>query len=281
MLVFLNGEFVEEAEAKVSVMDRGFLYGDGVFETLRVYRGVPFRWDAHMRRLHRGLEELSITPPVDDARLRAVADELIERNHASDSILRIHITRGSGNRGYASASADKPTLVITTHPAPAASPAPPVWTLITSRFRLQSDHPLNKVKSSNKLLNVLARDEAARAGADEAILLNERDDVVETTSANLFWIQGDAVFTPPLASGALAGVTREVVMEICESLQIPCREDTGTLATLSTADGVFLTLSSWGVVETASIDLTELKRSPLTERLYTAYRELAARETAG
>lgn len=281
MLVFLNGEFVDETEAKVSVMDRGFLYGDGMFETLRAYDGVPFRWDAHMRRLHRGLDELSIPTPVDDATLRKAADELIAKNSAAGCLLRIQITRGSGNRGYASAGANKPTLVMTTHPAPAIPPQPPAWALASSGFRIQSNNALNGVKSANKLLHVLAKDEAVRAGADEALLMNERDEIVETTSANLFWIQGDAVFTPPLACGALAGVTREVVMEICDALRIPCHEHTCETATLRTASGVFLTLSSWEIVEASAIDGKPLNRSPLIERLCAAYREVVERETSG
>jgi branched-chain amino acid aminotransferase len=279
MVVFLNGKFVPEADATVPITDRGFLYGDGLFETLRVYRGVPFRWASHLRRLHHGLKALGIVCPTNDAMLRAAAGELIENNQAADSILRIQMTRGSGQRGYASTGADKPTLVMTTHSAPAIASRPPVWTLATSRFRIESDNPLNGVKSSNKLINVLAKDEAAQAGADEAILLNERDEVVETSSANLFWIQGDTVRTPPLASGSLPGVTREVVMEICEALEIPCYEYPCEPATLRTASGVFLTLSSWGIVEADSVDGMPLLRSPLIQRLVAAYREVVERET--
>ena len=279
MFVFLNGAFVAESEAKVSIMDRGFLYGDGLFETLRVYRGAPFRWNAHLRRLHHGLGELGVTAPLKDAELRDAADELIARNNAAESILRIQITRGPGRRGYASAGAVQPTIVMTTHPAPPVSPSPPLWTLIASQFRVQSGNRLNCTKSSNKLINVLAKDEAAQKGADESLLLNERDEVVESTSANVFWIKGDAVCTPPLSSGALPGVTRDVVMEICESLQISLREQDGKLAAFHAADGVFLTLSSWEVVEASSIDGASLNRSQLPGRLFAAYRDVVDRET--
>jgi len=279
MHVHLNGELLPEAEAVVPISDRGFQLGDGVFETMRVYRGVPFRWNAHLARLHHGLATLGITPPLNDDSLRQAAGELIERNHADDSILRIQITRGSGQRGYSPKGADNPTIAITTHPAPVIPDPPPRRSLITSSFRIQSNSPLASIKSINRLTNILAKDEADRAGADDAILVNERGEVAELTSSNIFWVGDNTVHTPPVTCGALPGVTRATIMELAAELGIGCSETTCAASELADKPGVFLTVSTWELLAIATIDGTPVTPSPLLETLRTAYRERVGRET--
>jgi aminodeoxychorismate lyase len=277
--VFLNGEFVPEEHAVVSVLDRSFLYGDGLFETMLVSNGKPFRWAQHLERLRRGADFLGIKIPFGCKALEKFAAELIARNQMPDALLRLTLSRGVGLRGYSPKGADQPTLVMTLHPAPGAPNSDSVrWKLVTASFRLPAGETLAQFKTANKLAQVLARAEADAAGADEALLLNTDGFVVEGASSNLFWIEGDTVCTPPLASGILAGVTRAVTVELCEQLALPMAERKITSDGLRLAAGVFLTLSSLGVVEAGELDKSTLSSSPLVEELRRAYCDLLARE---
>jgi aminodeoxychorismate lyase len=268
--VFLNGRFVPEEQALVSVFDRGFLYGDGLFETLRVMNGVPLRWEAHWRRFAMGLLRLDLTVRWLPEYLRANAADLSHHNHLPDALLRLTLSRGIGERGYSPRGADSPTFVMSLHPAPALPAEAPHTKLHTPSLRLPAGDWLSACKSANKLLHVLARAEAEAAGADEALLLNPRDELAEAASANLFWIEGDTLHTPPLSSGALPGVTRADVLAWCQSQGIPARETTADRARLLRAHGGFLTSSACGVVEVSALDGQAIPVSPLTHRIRTA-----------
>ena len=284
MTVFLNGRFVPEHAASVSVFDRAFLYGDGLFETMRVVNGRPFRWAQHLARLERGAGFLGISLPFTRNDMAGFVAELVAQNRMPDSILRITLSRGTGARGYSPRGADKPTLVMTLHPmrmagtepsqigCSEATPGVPLrWRARTSSFRLPSGEVLAQYKTSNKLVQVLARAEAEAAGADEALLLNNDGFVVEAASGNLFFIERAAVCTPPLTSGILPGVTREVVRELCAKLKVPCRESCIQTAELARADAAFLSLSSHGIVELTQVDDVKFGGSPIIGRLYQAY----------
>ncbi len=272
MIVFLNGKFVSEEQATVSVFDRAFLYGDGLFETMRVMNGKPFRWWDHMERLRKGGDFLGIKIPFGCKSLEKFAAELIAQNKMPDALMRLTVSRGVGPRGYSPKGADKPTLVMTLQPAPVATLGR--WKLATASLRLPAGDALAQFKSANKLAQVLARAEADAAGADEAVLLNTDGHVVEGASSNLFWIEDKTVCTPPLTDGLLAGVTRAVTMEICKSLSLPVVEKAVTLEQLRRADGVFLTLSSIGVVEAIALDDAPLATSPIAAQIQGAYRKL-------
>jgi branched-chain amino acid aminotransferase len=274
MIVFFNGRFVAEAQAVVSVFDRSFLYGDGLFEVMRVCGGKPFRWAEHFDRFQRGAAFLKIQVPFAEGDLRKQALQLIERNGMPESLLRITLSRGVGLRGYSPKGADSPALVMTLHPAPDTDGQPPRWRVMTASFRLPANEPLAQFKTCNKLPQVLARAEAEAAGADEALLLNTNGEVVEGSTSNLFWIKDGVVCTPPLTSGILAGVTRLVVMEICQKLGLPTKEAGITPAELRGVDGVFISLSSWGVVEVSSLDGQEVRGSALTGKISKAYQEM-------
>jgi aminodeoxychorismate lyase len=281
MIVFLNGEFVPEELAVVSVFDRAFLYGDGLFETLRIRNGRPFRWEQHLQRLERGARFLDIQPPFSAAALREAAGQLIAANRLPEALLRLTLSRGVGRRGYSPKGADRPLLVMSLHAAPAADPEhPPLWRLVTASFRLPANEPLAQFKTCNKLAQILARAQADAAGADEALLLNTDGWVVEGASSNLFWAQDGQVCTPPLASGILAGVTREVIGELCGSLGLAVCERNLRPDDLRRAEAVFLSLSSVGIAEAVSLDGQVLRQSPLVERLRAAYANLLSRETA-
>lgn len=284
MIVFLNGQFVPEAEATVSVFDRSFLYGDGLFETMLVSNGKPFRWQPHMERLERGATFLGIKIPFTREALAKSAAELIARNEMPEALLRLTLSRGVGIRGYSPKGADSPVLVMTLHAIGAPSTVsassgqaeavlgvPVRWRAHTASFRLPAGELVAQFKTCNKLAQVLARAEAEATGANEALLLNTDGFVVEAASSNLFWVKDGTVCTPPLASGILAGVTRDVVRELCAKLSVPYRESSIRPADLAKANAAFLSLSSHGIVELAEIDGTKVGSSPLIGWLHKAY----------
>ena len=278
-MVFLNGKFIPQAAATVSVFDRSFLYGDGLFETIRVYGGKPFRWAQHGERLQRGADFLKIRLPYSMAELSQFVRQLIERNHMPEALLRLTLSRGIGPRGYAIAGADSPTLVITMHPASPVDPQLlPRWQLITSALRVPVNERLATFKTCNKLAQILARAEAEAAGADEALLLNTDGEIAEAASSNLFWLEGGTVCTTPLASGILAGVTRDLVLELCSALSIPCREKRMKPAALKKVSGVFVTLSTLEVVEVTHLDGFALRRAKQLGLIQRAYRAVIRRE---
>ena len=273
MLVFLNGRFVPEPCAVVSVLDRGFLYGDGLFETLRVYHGRPFLWEKHMERLQRGADFLGIKLPYSPGELHHAAEELIRRNRLPEALLRLTLTRGIGPRGYSPKGAEQPVLVMTLHPSAVPDARTnPRWRLITSSFRVPAGDTIALHKTCNKLPHILARAEAEARGADEALLLNTDGEVAEAASSNLFWIERGTICTTPLAAGILAGVTRELVVDLCRELGLVCREKSIKPARLLQAEGVFLTLSTLEVVPALSLDGQRLQQSPIVAKIRRAYR---------
>ena len=278
MIVFLNGEFVPEAEAVVSVFDRGLLYGDGLFETIRIANGKPFRWDQHEQRLRQGAEFLGIRISPSSAELREAAIKLVGQNKLANALLRVLLTRATGPRGYSPRGADTPTLAMSLHPAVAPTAEPSGWHLLTSRVRLSAHEPLANFKTCNKLAQIVARAEADSAEANEALLLNTDGWVVEGASSNLFWIEAGKIHTPPQAAGILPGVTRAVIKELCASAQLEFHESETTAQRLSSCDGLFLSLSSAGVVEGITLDGVQLRRSPIAQSLHSAYWELLESE---
>jgi branched-chain amino acid aminotransferase len=278
MFAFLNSQFVSEEQARVSIFDRGFTYGDGLFETLRVYNGKPFRWGQHWQRLERGAEFLRIKVPFSSTEAFCLVEQLLEKNQLADAVLRINLSRGVGPRGYSIKGAQQPGFALTSHEVQ-RSRTPLSWKLATSALRLSKNDPLAKIKHSNKLLQVAARTEAEEKGADEALLLNNEGEIVEAATANFFWIQKGEVFTPPLSTGALPGITREVVLEICKSHKIPLKEKIVPREDFQ-ADAAFLTASVLEFVEVTTIDRLTLSPSPLTAKIVDAYREVVKDECA-
>lgn len=280
MIVFLNGRFVPEEQSMVSVFDRSFLYGDGLFETVLVSNATPFRWSQHLDRLQAGAAFIGITLPFSPADLTRFAAELIHLNQVDTGLLRLTLSRGVGRRGYSPHGADSPTLVIAIHATPDFNPALlQHWKLLTSVFKLPAGEALAQHKTCNKLAQVLARAQAEDAGADEALLTNTDGFVIEGAASNLFWIEHERVCTPPLAGGVLAGITRGIVLELCRDLGLAHREYNITGSRLLDAEGIFLSLSSAGIVEAISLDGRSLRQSPLTRRLHAAFAELLRRET--
>jgi branched-chain amino acid aminotransferase len=262
--VCINGEMLPSETASVPVSDRAFMYGDGIFETLRVVGGQPRLWDAHWDRFRMGAELLRIDLPSDSRATRSRVEKLLEMNEAKDAVLRIQLSRGVGPRGYSPRETKSPRLIMATHPLPAA---PATWKLAMTSFRLPARNTLSGVKTTSKLLHVLARAEADGKGADEGLMLTDSGAVAQGTSSNLFWIESKFVCTAPEQSGILPGVTRGAVLRACGRLNIPVRQTTVQPDRLQTCDGVFLTLSTFGIVEGAWLDGRELWRAPLVAQI--------------
>jgi aminodeoxychorismate lyase len=279
MVVFLNGQFVPEAQAVVPVNDRGFLYGDGLFETVRVFNRRPFRLAQHLERMVRGADYLKIKLPFTPKELHHFAEALVEKNNLPDAILRATLTRGPGERGYTPKPGSTPTMVMALHPAPPLDAAQPAqWSMITSSHRTPASDALSSFKTTNKLLQVMARAEAAAQGADEALLLNTNGEVAEAASANLFWVYRDKICTVPTGRGVLPGITRAVVLEICQVLGFQTDKRVIKPEALRHCEGIFLSQSALGVVHITSFDGEPVAQSPLMEKIHQTYCAMLAQE---
>lgn len=280
-MVFLNGIFLPEADAVVPLNDRSFLLGDGLFETTRVAGGKTFRFAQHLERLSRGADFLKIKLPFTPKEIQKFAAELITKNELSEAVLRVTLTRGpGGGRGYTTKGANHPTLAMTLHPLPPSAADEPVsWSLVTSSFRIPAGDALAQFKTTSKVLNVLARAEAEEQGADEALLLNTNGEVAETAGGNVFWVYQDKICTVPTGRGVLPGITRAVVLEICQSLGLETNKRVIKPEHLRKAEGIFITQSALGIVPVASFDGAPVAPSPLVDQIASAYNEMLRRES--
>ncbi len=278
MVVFLNGKFLPEADAVIPVNDRGFLLGDGLFETIRVTGRKPFRMAQHLERMMRGADALKIKMPFTPKELQHFAAELIEKNDLAETILRVTLTRGPGARGYSVSGADNPTLLMMLHPAPPVNPDEPLqWSMITSSVRIPASDALASFKTTSKAINILARTEAEAQGADEALLLNTNGEVAETAGGNLFWVYHDKICTVPTGRGVLPGITRAVVLEICQTLGFETNKRVIKPEMLRNAAGIFVTTTAFGIVPVASLDGVPVAPSPLVDQIASAYQEILQR----
>ena len=278
MIVFLNGQFLPEAQAVVPVNDRGFMYGDGLFETMRVCGGRPFRMAQHLERMTCGADFLKIKCPFTPEELQDFAEQLIGQNQMPEAVLRVTLTRGPGERGYTPQIDSQPTVVMTLHAAPPMDVGNPVqWRLITSSYRIPAGDPLSSFKTANKLIHILARMEAVEKDADEALLVNTNGEVAETASGNLFWVYQDNICTVPTGCGVLPGITRSVVLEICQTLGLPVNKCVIKPKALRNSEGIFITQSALGIVPVAALDGEPVAPSPLLDPVLHAYHEMLAK----
>jgi len=269
---WLQGEIVETSSASVSVMDRGFLYGDGLFETIRIHQGKLFQWDQHWDRLQIGCDALTMPVLPNKSEWMEHLQTLLKRNQIEQGLARIHISRGPGPRGYAPSNSAAPTRLITLHRAPTLPEDEPVsWNLRTSGFRTPSFSAIPKWKTGNKLFQIMVKKEAVDAGFDDGIVLNEKNHLTETSSANLFLIRDNHLFTPTTACGILNGTTRQLMLRLAHALGLECKETPCDVEQLKSADSVFVTLCSYGLVHVQRIDDRSVPLHPLEVALYQAY----------
>ncbi|MBK9230756.1 MAG: aminotransferase class IV [Anaerolineae bacterium] len=275
-LVYVNGQMQPAQSAQVSARDRGFLLGDGLFETLAAYRGRILGLDQHLTRLQHGANVLGFDPPP-AAELAAAARHTLAANglQAQDAILRLTVSRGAGPRGLLPPAQPTPTVVITA--APWAVAAPAAQTAISVPFRWDAASPLAGLKTLNYLPQILGRQAAQVAGATEGIFLNHAGHLVEGCASNLFWVSDGALFTPALACGPLPGVTRAFVLALAAGLQLPVVEGAFPRAQLLQAAEAFLTNSLIELAPLTWYDGQPIGRGepgPLTRRLQAAFRTM-------
>lgn len=256
MLIWLNDGLVEADAAAISPQDRGFTLGDGLFETMKAIGGRVLRQDRHFARLREGAQVLAL--PVPHLDLGAAIAAVLGANRLLDAVVRLTLSRGVGPRGILPPADASPTLVIAAAPLPA--PLPPARLCLSQRTRRNELSPLARIKSLNYLDNIIARQEAAARGYDDALLLNTQGRVAEGTYANLFVILDGHLVTPPLTEGALPGILRR------EVLGAGGREHSLTLADLERAEEAFLT-SSLGIRSIVSIEDRPLLSSTMADRL--------------
>lgn len=261
MWIYLNDRFVKEEEAVVSVFDHGFLYGDGVYETIRSYGSRIFMRDLHLARLRRSADAIGLTIPIPRHGWPALLHEAMTRNDVgherTDAYLRITISRGAGDIGLDPALCPAPTVVIMTKPL---HPPPPEQyrtgvNLIVARTRRNLPSALSpQIKATNFLNNILAKREAIAAGAFDSILLNWESHLTECTVSNLFFVREGRLCTPALACGLLDGITRDIVLSLAHEAQIPVDEEHFGIQAIYEADECFLTNTSMELMPVTKVD---------------------------
>jgi branched-chain amino acid aminotransferase len=280
LIIYLDGQLLPESAAKVSVFDHGLLYGDGVFEGIRFYNGRVFRLEEHTRRIYDSAKSILLTIPLTPEELMRATVETVKANGLRDGYIRTVVTRGTGPMGLSPYKCPKASLFIIAasiqlYPDSAYQTGLTMATVATRRPRHDILPP--SVKSLNYLNNVMAKVEAIQAGAEEGLMLNDQGLVAECTGDNIFVIRDGAITTPPLTAGALDGITRRVVIEICAELGIPLFERDMTRHEIFTADECFLTGTAAEVIAAVKLDQRIIgtgKPGPLTQRIITRFREL-------
>ncbi|MEK0083112.1 aminotransferase class IV [Benzoatithermus flavus] len=251
-MLWLNGRLVAAAEARIDPADRGFLLGDGLFETMRAVDGRIPLLARHLARLRAGAGTLGLPVPLGNAALADAATALLRATGLRDAALRLTLTRGPGPRGLLPPAELTPTLLLAAFSLP--SPPPPARAAIVAVTRRNEHSPLSRLKSLGYLDNLLAVRAVREVGADEAILLNTAGRLACAATANLFLIEGDTLLTPPPAEGVLPGITRAIVIEQAARLGVRCLETALPPERLRRADGAFLTSSLVGVRALVAVD---------------------------
>lgn len=280
MKVYLNGTFVEESKAVVSVFDHGLLYGDGVFEGIRSYHGLIFKLREHIDRLFESAHTIMLTIPQSRAELIEAVKQSLRVNRLRDAYIRLVVTRGEGDLGLDPRKCTAPTVFIIAdtiqlYPKRLYEQGLELITVATQRNVPEALNP--QVKSLNYLNNILAKIEAITAGYEEAIMLSHSGYVTECTGENIFLVKGKRLLTPPPYIGVLRGITRQTVMELGARARLDVREELLTRHDLFNADEVFLTGTAAEIVPVVKIDGRVIgggKPGPITKRLQQAFRQL-------
>ena len=258
-IVNVNGRISSDREAVISVFDHGFLYGEGIYETMRTYNGRPFLYDRHMRRLRNSARMIVLDLPFTDGQLAGqIAETMSAANLAGgEAYIRVLVTRGIGELTYDPAATPRPSIVIIVKPQidpPAEAHEKGVRVVIVDVVRNHPDTVNPMIKSNNLLNSALAAQEAIRRGGFEGIMRNLDGELSECTTANLFIVKNGAALTPPLSAGLLPGITREFLFEIGQEVGVPVREQVLRDEDLFTADEAFLTSTTREALPIVTVD---------------------------
>jgi len=288
LLVYIDGNFYPKSEAKVSVYDHGLLYGDGIFEGIRAYGGIVFQLDEHLDRLYRSAHAmlLQISMTKDEVK-KAVLDTL-KKNNLRNAYIRLVVTRGVGDLGLDPRKCSKPTIVVITEPLIQLHSEDRKKNGITAMVSWVKRDPVDatthEIKSLNYLNSILAKIEANISGVDEAICLDKRGFVCEGVAENIFMIRNGEIMTPPTSTGALPGITRDVVMKLAKKLGYPMVERNITPNELFNADEVFFTGTAAEVVGVREINkriIGKGKSGPITQQLIEEFFKLTKNPEEG
>ncbi len=257
MLVYIDGEFLPKEKAKISVFDHGLLYGDGVFEGIRSYRGRVFKLDEHLQRLYDSAKAIVLNIPISIQEMEAAVLETLRRNNLYDAYIRLIVTRGVGDLGLDPDNCPRPTIIVITdkialYPQKFYEDGLEIVTVSTRRNYAEAVNP--RIKSLNYLNNILAKIEGKQAGVVEALMLNAEGYVVECTGDNIFFVKKGVIVTPPVHLGILEGVTRNAVIDLARELDLVVEEKVFTRHDLYTADECFLTGTAAEVIPVVKID---------------------------
>jgi len=284
--VNVNGRTFDQEHAVISVFDHGFLYGEGVYETLRTYNGQPFLFERHMQRLRRSAGMLALSVPLDDAAIDARFRETMRAAKLGDTpdreaYIRILVTRGIGELTYDPAATPDPSIVVIVKPHVAPSREAFERGVTVALVPIVRNHPgsVNPlIKSNNLLNNALAMQEAFRRGGFEGVMRNYRGELAECTQSNLFVVKNGAALTPPIDAGLLPGITRAFLFEVGDERGIPVREAVLRDADLFGADEAFLTSTTREVVPIVKVDDRTIGAGtpgPITRALLDGFRKKA------
>ncbi len=284
LVAYVNGAFVPKEEAKISVYDHGYLYGDGIFEGIRAYNGRIFRLDRHLDRLYDSARYLMLEIPLSKPEMSAAIVETVRRCGLRDAYIRPVISRGVGDLGLDPRKCKVPTVVIivdTIQLYPKEAYERGLRAVTAAVRKVRPDAVSVQAKTLNYLNSILARLEANRAGVEEALMLQGDGYVCECSADNIFLVRGGEVWTPPAHLGILQGVTREAVMELARRQGLPMLERVFTLYDVYTADECFLTGTGAEVGPVVEVDSRRIAAGtpgPITQRLIAAFRDLVMRE---
>ncbi len=285
--VYIDGQYYLKSEAKISVYDHGFLYGDGVFEGIRAYDGLVFKLKEHVDRLYRSAHAITLTIPMSKEDMIKAVVETLRTNKLKDSYIRLVVSRGVGDLGLDPRKCPKPTIIIITDQisirAGNASETG-VTTMFSWVRRNPVDATTHEIKSLNYLNSILAKIEANACGVDEAICLKSDGCIAEGVGENVFIVKNGELFTPPTSTGALAGITAEMVTKICEKLQLKLTTADLTPFMLFTADEAFFTGTAMEVIPIREVNKRQIgngKPGPITKKLIAEFQKVIVDPTNG
>ena len=277
--VYLNGKFVSLSQAKVSILDRGFCYGDALFETMRVYSGKIFQLDLHLNRLERGADCIFLKLPESRERTQEILYETFNRNQGADAVIRMTVTRGEGILGKLWQADTSPTLSVYVRPY---SGPPDEWYQNGVPISLISNSATKlgglqeQIKSANYLSQILARKQAEDQNSVDGIMINEQGEVCDGTISNIFVIKDGELSTPAVNGYVLTGVTRQVVLELATEMGTVCKERAMTADDVLQGDEVFLTNTGWEILPVTRVDGSTVgsgQPGPVTQALRQKFRK--------
>ena len=286
--VYVNGTIARAEDAVIPVYDHGFLYGEGIYETLRTYDGVPFLYDRHVERLRASAAHLALDVPFsDEALLGWITDTLAAAGEMPEAYIRVLLTRGVGDLTYDVRSTPLPSLVIIVKPLdepPARALTEGIRVSLVSILRNHPGSVNPIIKSNNLLNNALAMQEANRRGADEGLMRNYRGELSECSQANFFIVRGGVALTPRSEAGLLEGITRAFLFDVGREVGVEVRDETLRPDDLDTADEAFITSTTRELSPVTRIDDREIgggRPGPVTMKLLHGYRRMAREITRG